>query len=134
MLEILTLTLSRHASWKYVLAESIGIAALFVCFSPLLAITIYFASIHSLRSIRLLESWLPVWFRERRLVGFHLAALPGSLAVLALLPLCTRLLPDHVFSLDRWAASYFILLSILTLPHAILFAVATSIPRFNAHE
>ncbi len=123
MMECLALILTRYRSWLPLVIESFVIMVLFAVAHPLLAITAYFVGLHSVRSVSLLENKLPSWLRERRWLGFHLAALPGSLAVLLLLPFCARFLPESTQGLDRWVASYFILLSVLTLPHAVLFTM-----------
>lgn len=122
-LEYLALSLGRQRSWRAAVVESVGLVSLFSLVHPLLAITAYYAGTHAFRSIEIIGPWLPLWCRKRPLLGFHLAAAPGALAVLVLLPLCAALLPSSTQGYERWVATYFVLLSVLTLPHAILFAM-----------
>ena len=122
-LEYFALSLSRQRSWLAAVVESVGLICLFSLAHPLLAITAYYAGTHAFRSIEITGPWLPLWCRRRPLLGFHLVAAPGALAVLVLLPLCVALVPSSTQGYERWVAAYFILLSILTLPHAILFAM-----------
>jgi beta-carotene 15,15'-dioxygenase len=133
VMELAVLYWSRCRTWPWILAESVGLIFLFLAVHPLLAITTYLVGIHALRSIDRLRVWLPAWFQRHPWTGFHLAALPGSLAVLAVLPLCAMALPETSLGTERWVAAYFVLLSILTLPHAILFAALPAAPLL-AHE
>jgi beta-carotene 15,15'-dioxygenase len=121
--ECVALRWGRHAAWRRVIAESAGLACLFAIAHPLLAVTAYYAGMHALRSIYLIGPWLPLGAGRWPLWRFHRLALPGALAVLPALPLCGLFLSESTLGLERWAGCYFILLSILTLPHALLFTM-----------
>lgn len=103
--------------------ESGGLSCLFSMVHPLLGVTIYYAGIHAFRSIGIIGPWLPLWCRKRPLLGFHLMAAPGALAVPVLLPVCAVLLPSSSQGYERWVAAYFVLLFDLTFLYAILFVM-----------
>ncbi len=122
-IEYVALGLSKQRLWMPAIIESAGLICLFSLVHPLLAITAYYSGIHAFRSMEIILPWLPSWSRKRPLLGFHLIAAPGALVVLLLLPIFGILLPSSTQGYERWAAAYFVLLSVLTSPHAILFSM-----------
>ena len=106
------------------LIETALLLILFRATPPLLAVACYFVGVHSWRHILRIESLLPgapmreniarsVWDYHRRVLPLALLALVGLVPVALLWPQLWRAPGD-------WLVGYLVLISALTLPHAIV--------------
>jgi beta-carotene 15,15'-dioxygenase len=107
-------------------AEPLLLGAFFYLVSPLLAVAIYFVAVHSWRHVFRLE----LYDRPGSVVGergvlssfatFYKKALPITALSLVGLVLIFVMFKSNLDYLSQWTSSYLILLSALTVPHAIL--------------
>lgn len=106
--------------------EPILIGIFFYLVSPLLAVAVYFVAVHSWRHVFRLELYdrPESEVGEKGIVGsfvaFYRKALPiTALSLIGLLLIFIAFRSDLSY-LSQWTSSYLILLSALTVPHAIL--------------
>lgn len=106
--------------------EPILIGAFFYLVSPLLAVAVYFVAVHSWRHVFRLELYDRPGSEvgEKGIVGsfvaFYRKALPITALSLIGLVLIFIAFRSDLSYLSQWTSSYLILLSALTVPHAIL--------------
>ena len=122
-LQIAAWTIERR-DLAFGLVETALLLALFGAAPPLLAVAIYFVGVHSWRHILRVEGLLPAahantsalqaaWDYHRRVMPLALLALVGLVPIALLWPQLWRAPGD-------WLVGYLILISALTLPHAVV--------------
>ena len=104
--------------------ETLGLAALFWLTPPLLGFTCYFVAFHAWRHILRLGPLLPSpgtpQSLGRAVADYHRRTLPVTLASLLGLGLIFSLWPKLFDGRDGRITAYFIFLSALTVPHALV--------------
>lgn len=111
------------------LGETCLIAALFWCAPPLLAFACYWIGAHAWRHVLRIEAlqWRgapagsvpPVW---RLVADYHARTLGMTLLALAGLGVIFLVWPTLATGANGWITAYFLLLSALTVPHALVIA------------
>ncbi len=105
-------------------AETALLLILFRATPPLLAVACYFVGVHGWRHILRIESLLPgapmresiaqsVWDYHRRVLPLALLALVGLVPIALIWPQLWR-------APEQWLVGYLVLISALTLPHALV--------------
>ena len=126
----------KRADFGLVWVETAALLALFWAAPPLFAVTLYFA-VHAWRHILRVESLEGAPLRNagqiaRAVAGFHLRVAPITLLALAGMAPVLGLWPPLRGDALGLGAAFLVLISMLTLPHAVVVGILDFIARRDA--